>query len=297
MESFINNPVMLYNHDNNKPEDVIGKWDNVRIEETHLLADAEIDSEEEFAIKVGKKVEKGYINGASIRFDFDFEDVQLGIAGFEDVPVITKCLIKEASICPIPGNRGAVRLYGNGEEIKDNSKALSLSLSNKQKTEITMRKELILITAALGITLSETTTDAHVVEAINNLKNERDSFKLKLDEATNKLSTEQDAKCIGLIDAGIASKKLKAEQRDHYIKLAKLDFASTKEIIDGMTAHVTLSSQLGKGTEESSDKQADWDYRKFHKENPFALLSMKANDPARYKKLWQEAYPTGTYNG
>lgn len=287
---------MLYNHDNNEPEDVIGKWENIRIEGSQLLAEADIDQEEPYALSISKKVEKDYIKGASIRFDFNMEDVQLGFPGYEDVPVITKCVISEASICPIPGNSSAIRLFANGEQIKDESQALSLKLSLTNTTKPNM-KNLTLIFAALGLSLTDTSSDAHAVEAINALKTERDSIKLKFDALNTKLEAEVDAKCLALAEQGVADKKYGAEKKDHFYKLAKLDFESTKSIIEGMSGHVTIASQLSKDEKEKTNKYEGWDYKKYQKEAPEALLAMKENNKEGYKKLWQEAFPNGTFNG
>ena len=185
---------MLYNHDNDEPEDVIGKWENIRVEGSQLLAEADIDQEEPYALSISKKVEKDYIKGASIRFDFNMEDVQLGFPGYEDVPVITKCVISEASICPIPGNSSAIRLFADGEQVKDNKMALALSTQQKTNPQINNMKDLTLIFAALGLSLTATSTDSHAIEAINALKAERDSFKLKFDALNTKLEAEVDAK-------------------------------------------------------------------------------------------------------
>ncbi|MBR4583052.1 MAG: hypothetical protein IKO34_04485, partial [Bacteroidales bacterium] len=49
LDRFRVNPVMLYQHDKYS---VIGKWENIRIEDGKLLADAKFDSEDELARQV-----------------------------------------------------------------------------------------------------------------------------------------------------------------------------------------------------------------------------------------------------
>lgn len=298
LDRFNKNPILLYNHkDGTDPSDVIGKWLNIRVEGNQLLSEPELDEEDDLAKRLSAKIDKGYINAASIRLDFKYDDVKLDVPGFEGVPVVTKCEIMEASIVALPNNKNAVKLFADGKVVEDNSVALSLSNTNQNPINTTM-KELGLIFAALGLTLNANSTDAHAVEAINSLKAERDSIKLKLDEATAALKLADDEKVTALIQDGIAKKKLKAEDTDKYTKLAKQDFATTKAIIDGMTPHASLASQLNAGEtgDGGKDKYEGWDYKKFQKEAPGVLLSMKTEQPDKYKKLWQEAFPSGKFN-
>lgn len=61
---FKNNPVMLLNHDDwDLP---IGRWENIRVEGTQILADAVFDEDDERAVAVMGKVERGFLKAASI---------------------------------------------------------------------------------------------------------------------------------------------------------------------------------------------------------------------------------------
>jgi hypothetical protein len=296
LDTFKANPVMLYNHSNEgEPEDVIGKWDNIRVEGTRLLADADIDQEEEHSLKVSRKVEKGYINGASINLNFKYDDVIMDEAG---VPIVTKCTIAEASICAIPGNSGAVRLFADGKEIKDES--VALSFTENQKTPVNTMKELNLIFAALGLTLSANSTQDHAIEAINALKLKNDDLTKKLSAMEAAAEAEKEGKITAMLSAAKEKNLISEDQVAHYKKLAMSDFESTKTIIDSLTPRLTISSQLNagaKGGAEEKDPHEGWDYKRFQKEAPAVLLSMKTKDPEKYKKLWQAAFPHGTYKG
>ena len=61
---FENNPVMLLNHDD--WELPIGRWENIRIEGTLILADAVFDEDDERAADVMGKVDRGFLRAASI---------------------------------------------------------------------------------------------------------------------------------------------------------------------------------------------------------------------------------------
>lgn len=290
LEGFKKNPVMLYNHVNGAdPSDVIGKWDNIRIEDGKLLADADIDMDEPFSAKLAAKVEKNFINGASIRFDFDGDDISLSQPGYEGIPVITKCEMTEASIVAVPGNSNAVRLFANGEQVKDKSMALSLSHKNNPPQD--KMKNIALFAAALGITLSANTTEDHVLEAVKNALAERDNLKLKNKELQDALDLEQDAKIEALLS------KVPADQKDKYKKLAKADFESTKSIVETLVPHKTITEQLNAGgAAGKNDKYEGWDFKRYQKEGSAELARIRKEEPARYKELYLAAYPGAKFN-
>lgn len=305
LDRFIKSPVMLYNHENDDdPNDVIGKWENVRIENMQLLAEPLFDETEDFAKKVMAKVDKGFIGGASIWIDFEFENVKLDLPGYEGIPVITKSELMEASIVSIPNNKNAVKLRASGKEIEDNSLALKLSIDNEnQKTNIETMKELGLIFAALGLQLTATSTPEHAVAAIDALKLKAEDAGTKLTDALAKLNAEHENKVTALINDAIVSKKLSAEQKDSFTELAKKDFDNTKKIIDTMVAQKTISEQLnagGKGADEGGANPFDGkSYKELmaSSEGSKYLAKLKAENKPAHKALWEKAFPDGTYNG
>ena len=64
LEEFRKNPVMLLNHDDWKMP--IGRWENIRIEGTQILADAVFDEADPRAVEVQKKVDTDFLRMASI---------------------------------------------------------------------------------------------------------------------------------------------------------------------------------------------------------------------------------------
>ena len=68
LDSFRANPIMLYVHRRSSGDDdadevalPIGRWDNIRIEDGKLLAEPDFDEEDEFAAKIARKWDKGYL--------------------------------------------------------------------------------------------------------------------------------------------------------------------------------------------------------------------------------------------
>ena len=64
LEEFRKNPVILLNHKD--WELPIGRWENIRIEGTQILADALFDEKDDEAVKIADKVEGGFLRMASM---------------------------------------------------------------------------------------------------------------------------------------------------------------------------------------------------------------------------------------
>ena len=114
---------MLYAH---KTEmGCIGKWENIRIDKDKLIADAVFYEDDELSVNVKNKVEKGFLNACSIGFNV------IEMQQINGVDVVTKCELYECSICDLPSNKNAVKLYYNRRQIKNYSDYLKLAVSNK----------------------------------------------------------------------------------------------------------------------------------------------------------------------
>jgi transposase len=100
---FAKNPVMFYMHE--REGGIIGRWDNIRIEGTQLLADAVFDENNPIGRRVMERVEGGFLRSASIGIE------NAVIEYLNGIQVIVKCELKETSIVDIPANCNAVKLY------------------------------------------------------------------------------------------------------------------------------------------------------------------------------------------
>lgn len=294
LEDFKKNPAMLFNHNPNK---IPGKWDNIRVENNQLIADTLFDEKDSEAQAIANKVEGGFLNGASIGIDI-IEIVLGALAGFDDYVVVTKCKLREASLTPTPSNCSALKLYRDGKEITQaelQAQFITLSNNNQNQNNIEMKKFPFLV-AALG--LAEGATEDQVLDAVKTLKAEHAALTKEKTELSGKVSTletaqktTEEANITALVDGAITTGKIKTEDKDRYVKLAKQDFATTKAILDSMQAHKTLSSQLEQDKIKAAEKFKDFDYKKFHREAPKELARIKKDEPVRYKELFDAAYP------
>ncbi len=150
--SFEKNPVVFYNHGTFSLP--IGKGKNLQHEvDGTITLDIDFDMEDEQAVAVQKKAERGFLNACSVGIDVleTSTDATLVLTG-QTRPTVTRSELLELSICGIPGNRNALRLNGvHTEDIEH-----ILPRINHQ-TELNMKR----VFEQLG--LPETATEADIL--------------------------------------------------------------------------------------------------------------------------------------
>lgn len=286
---FKSNPMMLDFHQSGSGA-VIGRWENIRIEDSLLKADAVFDEKDENAKRIKGKVEDGFIKGASLGLDGMNFEFQL----LNDIPTAVKSEITEASIVPIPSNANALKLYNDkGIEMSQNDIQLSLSsiteLIKQNKTN--MQKFMLTVTAmiALGFQNQEVTDDTTLSKAIEKLHSDFEATKLKLSAETSakdalqsQLDAIQNAKVEELVHLSIQQGKIDATKKEDFIKLAKSDYEMAKGILDGIPAKKDLSASNSGGAGYGEVK-TDEDFMKLSTEQK---LAFKEENPEQYKQLF-----------
>lgn len=109
LKAFEANPIALFGHDATKPENVVGKARNVRIQGNRLVGDIEFAAVgvNPVAETVFQMVKNGYLNAVSV----GFEPVEWVAAKDKARPGgidFTKQKLREISIVPIPANENAL---------------------------------------------------------------------------------------------------------------------------------------------------------------------------------------------
>jgi len=92
---------LFYQHKTHGDTPPIGKLENVRVEDKKLKADAHFDSEDEFAMTIFGKIERGFLNSVSVGIDI-VDGFMVEHKNKEDEFTATKWSIHEASIVNIP---------------------------------------------------------------------------------------------------------------------------------------------------------------------------------------------------
>jgi len=274
LKQFKKNPVMLWNHfrayrgttDEVLP---IGKWENIRIENGQLKADAVFDQNDEFAKKIEAKVEAGIINMASIGMcpPFTFSEDKAYLKQGQTRATVIKCKLREASVSDIGSNDNALTLYDENDNIVN----LTSGAENPVKLLTNNTKKMENIALKLG--LQATATEGDVLSSIQVL-NDRVASALTLsaetltklgidpkeistasievavtnlsaraETAEQALADQDEAKCVALVDGAIQSGKITADLRDTYLSMARLNFADAEKALEAMPVKENLASQ------------------------------------------------------
>lgn len=279
---FLKNPIALWVHarsygwDKNREPLPIGKWVNLRRDGKKLIADLEFDEDDDFAVSLMKKVEKGIINmtSAGLRAVTTSDDPSVLIKG-QTRPTVVQSLLMECSLVDIGSNRNALRLQDEyGSEInlsdRDNNHMLPLLKDiNPQNLDMNLQAQI-----AQVLKLQDSASEADILLAVQ--KSAQDAIKLSdlngqittltadKTRLEGELKTFKDAETaalestrIKLVDDAIADKKITASEKDTYLKLAVADFNSTKIILDTKQGVV----ELGSGNQGGEIKLGAWDKR------------------------------------
>ncbi len=257
LDRFRVNPVMLYQHDK---YNVIGKWENIRIEDGKLLADAKFDSEDELARQVEGKVERGFLKGCSVGIIIN--DMKL----VGEVYEATATELMEASICSVPSDAGAVRLMDADRNPIDFQ---TVKLSFEQSLNINkMEKEQTQKVAELEATITE--KDKRIAE-------------LEAAEA-ERTRNEREAYLAGKVNDGIITET----EKQHFAKLAEQDFDSVKAILDTRPAQkqTSLSAMAHEARKDTATAdRTGWSYLEWAKKDPEGLRKMKIESPKEFERL------------
>ena len=245
LDRFKKNPVMLYMHNRGEHSimangsEVIGRWDNIRIEGSKLLADAVFDESDEFSEKIANKVKDNFLRAASVGVDviMSSDELEYKIEGQTGSTVISSVLV-EASIVDIPKNEDSLvkqcYMYAsNSRELNHKTSRLHHAAQPK------MAKQSAQAERELYAKQKEKETYSHLTQEINTLKkslHQAEQWKKNfLEKQRNELL--ENAAQEGIIDHS---------QRDYYYQLLKKDYDLGRKMI--MSQYEKWKQQGGSNT-------------------------------------------------
>lgn len=260
LERFNSNPVMLYMHD---PNQLIGQWENLKVENNKLIADPDFDLEDEDAKKIAGKVERGYLKGASLGI------VVLDMKEIDGEYVATKSELIEASVVPVPSDAGAIRLYDeNRKELTFEEVKLKYESTNPTKTTMDEKDQKI----------------QELQRQITEKENEIVALKAKVAAA-------EKAEVTAFLLAAKAEGKITDKEVESLTNLAQKDLEGVKDLVNAREgkATTTLSQQVqAPGTSGGSTPGREkWTYLQWMKEDPKGLQKLKVENPTEFARLQQ----------
>jgi hypothetical protein len=286
LKLFTKNPVMLWMHIRGK---IIGKWKDVKIEDGKITAEPVFaDTDEGRHYK--KLYEDDMINMASIwvqPLEWS-EDPKLRLEG-QTAPTVTEWVLKEGSLVDIAGDTDAIKLV--------DSKNNEFKLSDFNKNNLPKQNDMKKI--ALFLKLSDSASEDAILEAVQQVHNERADLAQKLADKTAEVATlasEKKALADSIKERESADfeqllnapeKKLTEAQKATYKKLFEKDKELATEAVKALPTFQHLSDGAAA---PADDSKKDWSFDDYSRRDPKALESLKLNDKEAYKALFKKQY-------
>lgn len=302
---FRKNPVMLWMHrepsrwGDNRETLPIGRWAAFEVKDRELFADPEFDEDDDFAVTIRKKVDKGIINMASIGLEIiETSTDQKYMKPGQTRPTVIKWRLMEISICPFGANDNALRLYKDGQMLRitsDNDPVLLSAFNQPTIKKPSMEKHFKNIALALG--LSEDASEADIMAEIN--KNKGTMVSLTTDNANLKKRVDQivEKQITDMVDeASDKQKKFTADKKSKYVEMGKaLGIETLKSVLDDMPSAVKPLDLIRETSEGRTglSKQADWTYADWQEKDGHTLMKMADDtheDHDLFKKLFKAHY-------
>ena len=146
---------------------------------------------------------------------------------------------------------------------------------------------------AAALNISETSTEAEMLESVRGVVNERATLrqqlqaeKEKVSNLENRLQEFERGKVKNLIDAAVADKRIGEDDREAYTRLAEQDYENTEKILNRMKPVTRVKDSLETG--KTPKEEDGWDWDKYHRSGK--LENLKKNNPGRYAELYKAKF-------
>ncbi len=270
LDRFKENPVMLNSHCS---DEVIGRWNNIAVEDGRLTADAEFDLDDEHAKAIAGKVERGFLKGCSIGMIVkDMREV-------DGCLVATVSELLEASICAIPADAHAIRLY------------------DEQRRELSMEDVRLRFLTRDGdgavtqnqINMSEKEKDvAELTAKVSTLTADIAERDKRIAELEAQVQQAHEREVETFLSAAVTDGRITEKEKEGFKKLAAADFDAVKELVSArpVKASASLAAMQAQAADTNGLAGKSWD--ELDKEG--LLASLKADNPELYKKKFEEKF-------
>ena len=282
--AFESNPVMLYMHQRGN---VIGRWENVRLEKGAWFADPVFDTDDNgLGRDIGGKVGRGFLKAASI-------GIQILEAAYNELLEcydIIRWVLQEISIVDVGANANALQFYNQAGEPLDQLQLASQLATFKPTTDQPTPKPMELKTMALAMGLPETATEKEVETAALKLSAEA-GYKEKFEQLQTTLAAAKVSDATTLVDGAIADKRISADTKDNYLKLFAADFDAAKGILEKLTKPVDLKQFAMQGAANVVEETDEDAKKKYHDMDKAGTLGkLQASNPAEFSRLFEATF-------
>lgn len=298
---FKSNPVMLLNH--NDWDLPIGRWENIRIEGTLILADADFDENDERVKPILDKVERGYLKAASIGAWPPLEtsaDPLLMLPG-QELPTVTKWIAREASVCTIGSNHNALALYDKENKLINMADAKALiRLFDTPNVSPQKNRQMTILTGLLN--LSDSASEQAIADEVKKIIALRDSLQTenttlkttnqalsaKVEGYEKKEKETRQATAVKLVDTAIKDGRLDAKGKEAWIEMFDSNYDQAKVQLEAIPARGSVAAQVQPSAGKNENVQlADMTFADILKADRLKELK---KEPELYKQKFFEAY-------
>jgi len=305
---FPSNPLLLWMHQRPSKENdyktlPLGNFEDVELKDGKIYGRPCFDPSDQFAMQIYEKVENGTLRMSSpgllpVLWEMDANgDVWL-----------EKSRLVEASLADIGSNPDAlaVKLYDENDqliELSDEYLATVIPQSKPKNTDM----KLIQLSADVVLPLIGLTAEAkpeEVQEKIQELVTLASAQKTTIETLTGEKSTV-DAKVVELaakvtemqtladtqkietlVSDAVTARKITADQKPHFVKLAAVDFESTKGLIESLASNPSAKAHVETAKGSAELVKLSWD----ELDKSGKLEKLKSEDPEAFKMKYKDKF-------
>ncbi len=252
------NPIVLFMH--NRPWRgttdeylPIGKMQNLRVEDDKLLGEIIFDENDEYAVKIQKKFENGFLNMVSAGLDIvELSDDPAYLLPGQTRFTIKKSKLREVSVVDIGSNDEALRLYENNEIIELSANGdCKISLL---KDDVSINKdELKMKELLLKLGLPETATEAEALAKLEELNLKAQTA----DELATQIANEKNARIVSLVDQAVKEEKITADKKEIFLSIGKNSGIEALEATFGAMQPAVRPAEIIGGKKPVEEKTGD----------------------------------------
>lgn len=295
LEQFKRNPIMLWMHlrawrgtrDEVLP---IGHWENVRVENGTLLADAVFDTDDEFAAAIASKVQKGIIRMASvgitvIETSFDRANLKPG----QTRETVTKWKLREASIVDLGANDNAISLAfydldGNPLDLNANNGDCPVKLIKPQPINRYDMKDV-----AKLFNLSDNATEGDIAQKVKELLDRNAMLEQKLGEVEQREKEQKRQRVAALLDEAIRDGRIDADARQSWEKMFQANHEVAEETLAALPKRKAVRDSLTDGmSKKEAERYASLSWDELDRKGK--LKELKTNLPELYAQKFEEKF-------
>ncbi|MFD2961358.1 MULTISPECIES: hypothetical protein [Olivibacter] len=311
LSQYEKNPLLIFKHERTTRDSLpIGQMVDLQIEEDNSITGVPLfDPDDEFAVKLHGKYEKGIIKMASAGLiPVEWSDAPQFLKEGQELPTLVKSVLDEVSLVDRGANDEALTLTdANGKKIELSANGGN-PLIPKLKTKIENTMKIIELknpdSLLSVLCLSADADETAIVAAVKKIADSNVQLSAKVSTLTDDLAAKtkelervelaaKNAKIETLVQSAVDARKITADEKAGYVALAAKDYESVESILSKKQGQPTAQQAFNQAaTIGGTNTNLSWD----DLDKSGKLVELKASNPDQFKALFKQKYGKD-YNG